>query len=35
MTDIVVADGYASVGYEYINIDDCWLENIAVTMENW
>ncbi|KAH8341419.1 hypothetical protein KR059_006603 [Drosophila kikkawai] len=26
MTDIVVADGYASVGYEYINIDDCWLE---------
>ncbi|KAH8352212.1 hypothetical protein KR084_002708 [Drosophila pseudotakahashii] len=26
MTDILVADGYASVGYEYINIDDCWLE---------
>jgi len=26
MTDIVVADGYASVGYEFINIDDCWLE---------
>lgn len=26
MTDIVVAEGYAAVGYEYINIDDCWLE---------
>ncbi|EDW28370.1 GL18985 [Drosophila persimilis] len=26
MTDLVVADGYASAGYEFINIDDCWLE---------
>ena len=26
MADIVVAEGYAEVGYEYINIDDCWLE---------
>lgn len=26
MADIVVTEGYAAVGYEYINIDDCWLE---------
>lgn len=26
MADIVVAEGYAEVGYEYINVDDCWLE---------
>lgn len=26
MTDIVVSEGYAAVGYEYINVDDCWLE---------
>ncbi|XP_046432535.1 alpha-N-acetylgalactosaminidase isoform X2 [Neodiprion fabricii] len=26
MTDIVIAEGYAAVGYQYINIDDCWLE---------
>jgi alpha-N-acetylgalactosaminidase len=26
MADIVVSEGYADVGYEYINIDDCWLE---------
>ena len=26
MADIVVNEGYAAVGYEYINIDDCWLE---------
>ncbi|EDW76064.1 alpha-N-acetylgalactosaminidase [Drosophila tropicalis] len=26
MTDLLVAEGYASVGYEYINVDDCWLE---------
>ncbi|XP_043271319.1 alpha-N-acetylgalactosaminidase [Venturia canescens] len=26
MADIVVAEGYAAAGYEYINIDDCWLE---------
>lgn len=26
MADIIVAEGYAEVGYEYINIDDCWME---------
>lgn len=26
MADIVVAEGYAAVGYNYINVDDCWLE---------
>lgn len=26
MADLVVSEGYASVGYEYINVDDCWLE---------
>lgn len=26
MADIVVNEGYADVGYEYINVDDCWLE---------
>lgn len=26
MTDILVTEGYASAGYEYINVDDCWLE---------
>ena len=26
MTDLVVSEGYAALGYEYINIDDCWLE---------
>ncbi|XP_044581180.1 alpha-N-acetylgalactosaminidase [Cotesia glomerata] len=26
MADLVVAEGYANVGYEYINIDDCWME---------
>ena len=26
MADILVNEGYASAGYEYINIDDCWLE---------
>lgn len=26
MSDLVVSEGYAAVGYEYINIDDCWLE---------
>ncbi|CAB3251575.1 unnamed protein product [Arctia plantaginis] len=26
MTDILVSEGYAAVGYEYINLDDCWLE---------
>lgn len=26
MADLVVSEGYAAVGYEYINIDDCWLD---------
>lgn len=26
MADLVVSEGYAEVGYEYINVDDCWLE---------
>ncbi|XP_012269897.1 alpha-N-acetylgalactosaminidase isoform X2 [Athalia rosae] len=26
MTDIIVAEGYADLGYEYVNIDDCWME---------
>lgn len=26
MTDLVVSEGYAAAGYEYINIDDCWLD---------
>lgn len=21
-----MSEGYAAVGYEYINVDDCWLE---------
>lgn len=25
MADRMVADGYKDVGYEYVNIDDCWL----------
>ncbi|CAG0921212.1 unnamed protein product [Notodromas monacha] len=25
MADLVVSEGYRNVGYEYINIDDCWL----------
>lgn len=26
MADLVVSEGYAAAGYEYINVDDCWLE---------
>lgn len=26
MADLVVSEGYAAVGYQYINVDDCWLE---------
>ncbi|XP_037927608.1 alpha-N-acetylgalactosaminidase [Teleopsis dalmanni] len=26
MSDLMITDGYAAVGYEYVNIDDCWLE---------
>lgn len=25
MTDLLVADGYAAAGYQYVIIDDCWL----------
>jgi hypothetical protein len=25
MADLLVREGYAAVGYEYINVDDCWL----------
>lgn len=25
MADTLVSDGYRSVGYEYVIIDDCWL----------
>ncbi len=25
MADLVVSEGYRAVGYNYINIDDCWL----------
>lgn len=27
MADAFVTQGYKDVGYEYIIIDDCWLEN--------
>lgn len=26
MTDIMVKDGYLAAGYNYVAIDDCWLE---------
>lgn len=26
MANLVVTEGYAAVGYEYVNVDDCWLE---------
>ncbi|XP_069130858.1 alpha-N-acetylgalactosaminidase-like isoform X1 [Argopecten irradians] len=26
MADRLVSDGYAAVGYEYVNIDDCWMD---------
>lgn len=26
MSDLLVSEGYADVGYEYVNVDDCWLE---------
>ena len=26
MADLVVSEGYADVGYSYINIDDCWMD---------
>ena len=25
MADHIVADGFKDAGYEYVNIDDCWL----------
>lgn len=27
MADRMVADGYKDAGYEYVNIDDCWMEH--------
>lgn len=27
MADRMAADGYRDAGYEYVNIDDCWLAN--------
>lgn len=24
MADLLVQEGYADVGYEYVNVDDCW-----------
>lgn len=24
--DLLVSEGYAAAGYEYVGIDDCWLE---------
>lgn len=26
MADLVVSEGYAAAGYQYINVDDCWLD---------
>lgn len=26
MSDLLISEGYAAAGYEYINVDDCWLE---------
>jgi len=26
MADRIVSDGYKDAGYEYVNIDDCWLD---------
>ena len=26
MADHMVSDGYKDAGYEYVNIDDCWLD---------
>lgn len=28
MADLLISEGYASVGYEYVNVDDCWLEKL-------
>ena len=25
MADVMVAEGYKDVGYEYVAVDDCWL----------
>lgn len=25
MADLLASEGYKDVGYEYVNIDDCWL----------
>lgn len=25
MADLLVSEGYRDLGYEYVNIDDCWM----------
>ena len=27
MADLMVSEGYKDVGYEYVNMDDCWLSH--------
>ncbi|XP_011298198.1 alpha-N-acetylgalactosaminidase [Fopius arisanus] len=34
MADILVTEGYADLGYEYVNIDDCWSEKYRDTGNN-
>lgn len=26
MADLLVSEGYSDAGYEFVNVDDCWLE---------
>ena len=26
MADLMVSEGYKDAGYEYVNIDDCWID---------
>lgn len=26
IADLMVSEGYKDVGYEYVNVDDCWME---------
>jgi hypothetical protein len=27
MADVMVSEGYLEAGYEYVNIDDCWVSS--------
>ena len=27
MADLIVKEGYKDAGYEYVDIDDCWLDH--------